>query len=63
MSAMGTLERLARALALGLAPLETRLSPDEVEQTLLELGLASPPGLFESAALVTALATGLSSSC
>ena len=52
----GTLEIVSRELGLALTPLETRLTTDNVELLIEDLGLRLPPGLTGVAALAGALA-------
>jgi hypothetical protein len=58
MSSAGTLEILARELALVLAPLEQRLAAGRVDQLFVELGLRLPAGLSAEPQLATAISTG-----
>lgn len=56
-SNLGTLEALARQLALALQPLKDELSPAEILQRLAELGLALPPAVLSNPGFSAALSS------
>jgi uncharacterized protein DUF6603 len=57
-SAAGTLEILARELALALSPLEQRLASGRADQLFVELGLRLPAGLSADPQLAAAISAG-----